>query len=162
MENQTQTTTLHAEPKRLMSSDFVITRDGEEIALLDLKSMSEAGTLHIGDEEYRLGREGMMSGAFFLARGEQVVVKAEKPSAFRSEFVIHIGPTPITLRKVSMLGSGYELLHGEAVIGHIDKDGLLTRKATLSLPADWPLPLQLFVYWLVQLMWNRDASAAAT
>ncbi|MDZ4698468.1 MAG: hypothetical protein SH809_02075 [Rhodothermales bacterium] len=161
MGNLIQTTTYQAVPKGMLSNDFVLMKDGEEIGLLDIKAMREAATLHLGDEVFELGREGMMSGAFFLARGEEVVVKAVKPSAFKSEFEIHLGDQVLILKKEGLLSSGYELLQSEAVIGRIDRDGLLTRKATIELPADWPLPLQLFVYWLVQLMWNRDASAAA-
>lgn len=104
-----------------------------------------------------------MSGAFFLARGEEAIVKAEKPSAFRSEFEIQMGDQTIVLMQPSVWKTAYELRMGDAVIGRIDKAGRLSRKATIELPADWPLPLQLFVFWLVQLMWNRgDAATAAT
>jgi hypothetical protein len=145
----------------MFSNDFVITKDDSEIGLLDLKAMREAATLHLGDEVFELGREGMMSGAFFLARGEQVIVKAEKPSALKSELEIQLGDETILLTKPSIWKTGYEVRLGEAVIGRIDRGGVMSRNVTIEVPADWPLPLQLFVYWLVQLMWNRDAAATA-
>ena len=161
MDSDTQIVTLRAEPKSMLSNDFVLFEGDTEIGLLDMKTMTEAATLHLGEETFELGREGMMSGAFFLSRDGAIVVTAEKPSAFRRDFVIVLGDTTLELRKAGVLSSAFELYHGDVRIGGVARDGVMTRKATMELPAGWPRPLQWFVYWLVQLMWNRDAAAAA-
>ncbi len=161
MDELIQTTTIEVIPKGMFSNDFVFQKNGEEIGWIDLKAMREAATLYLGDEVYEMGREGMMSGAFFLAQGEKVMLKADKPSAFKSEFVFLLGDPPVVLRKPSMMRSDYELVHNETLIGRVTRDGLFTRKATLEVPAEWPLPLQLFIFWLVQLMWSRESAAAS-
>ncbi len=161
MDANTQTTTLRAEPKSMLSNDFVLFEGNTEIGLLDMKTMTEAATLNLGEETFELGREGMMSGHFFLSRNGTAIVKADKPSAFRSEFEIFLGDETVILRKAGVLSSTYEVYHGDVRLGGVAREGIMTRKATMELPADWPRPLQCFVYWLVQIMWNRDAAASA-
>jgi hypothetical protein len=38
---------------------------------------------------------------------------------------------------------------------------LFTRACTLEFPDDLPVPVQVFLFWLVALMWRRAASDAA-
>jgi hypothetical protein len=46
-------------------------------------------------------------------------------------------------------------------LGLIEPQGLLTRKAAISLPDTIPLPIQIFVIWLVLVSWKRESDAGS-
>jgi hypothetical protein len=53
------------------------------------------------------------------------------------------------------------LFQGDIEVGSIRPEGYLSRKAAVSLPGDMPMPVQVFVMWLVILLWRREANAGA-
>ncbi|MBV8673697.1 MAG: hypothetical protein JOZ33_09715, partial [Acidobacteriaceae bacterium] len=52
-------------------------------------------------------------------------------------------------------------LEGDVEAGSIRPEGLLSRKATVSLPEVTPLSIQLFIVWLAIILWRREANAGA-
>jgi hypothetical protein len=48
------------------------------------------------------------------------------------------------------------------VLGRIEPKGALTRRTTIDLPEELPLPMQAFCFWLVLVLWNRAAAAASS
>lgn len=115
----------------------------------------------IEGQPYKLYREGLMSGAFVLEREGRTVVRAIKASAFRSQFDLELESHRCSLTRSSLFGRSFSVLQGGAVIGSIRPAGVFTRRAIVDLPRDWPIPVQVFVFWLVLVIWSRDRSAAA-
>jgi hypothetical protein len=37
---------------------------------------------------------------------------------------------------------------------------VFSRRTIIDLPPDWSIPIQVFAFWLVLVIWNRDDSAA--
>jgi hypothetical protein len=50
---------------------------------------------------------------------------------------------------------------GDTEIGTLTPNSAWRRDAAVKLPEQWPLPLKVFVIWLVIILWNRDYNAAA-
>jgi hypothetical protein len=152
---------LEAKPLGLFSRDFDVESEGRKIAFLDVALWREAGEVLIEDQPYKLYREGLMSGAFVLEKEGRIVARAMKTSAFRAHFDLELRSHRCSLTRTSLFGRSFSVLQGSEVIGSIRPAGVFTRRAIIDLPRDWPTPVQVFVFWLVLVIWNRDRSAAA-
>jgi hypothetical protein len=53
------------------------------------------------------------------------------------------------------------LLDNEQEVGSLVPRGMFTRKTSVSLPDELPLPVQMFVIWLTLYQRETDASAPA-
>jgi hypothetical protein len=153
---------IEAKPIDLFSRDFGIEDGARRIALLDVAFWREAGEVSIEGRPYRLYREGLMSGDLLLESAGRPVARAAKPSAFRSRFEIELDAHHYTLQPTSLFGNGFSVLQDGAVVGTIRRAGLFTRRTLIDLPSDWSVPVQVFVFWLVLVIWNRNDSAAAS
>jgi hypothetical protein len=145
----------------LLSGDFILSHQGRDVALLDVATFREAARIEIDGEELGFEREGRRSGAFLLRRGDEVLARAVKPGVFKNRFELEAAGERYEVAKVSWWGREFEVLAQGRRIGGIRPAGVFTRRARVELPPDWPLPLQVFVFWLVLVLWNRAAAAAA-
>jgi hypothetical protein len=148
-------------PKGWLGWNFDVLNNDRTIAEFKTSTLPETGTFSIDGISYRAYREGMFSGDFFLESEGQTIGRAEKPSAFRSAFNITCADRTYTLKKESFVGRSFFLLEGDREVGSIRPEGVLTRKAIVSLPEVMPRPAQLFVLWLTILQWRREANAGA-
>ena len=57
------------------------------------------------------------------------------------------------------VGRHFFVLDGEHQVGAIFRKGMWSRRTYVDLPQDWPLPLQLFVFWLALVVWIREEAA---
>lgn len=144
----------------LMQRRYVFKRGAEDVARLDLSWWRERGVLSTGGHSFTIRRTRAPGRPFVLEREGQEVARAEKPSAFRSRFVLFLGDERCELRKPHVLSRAFVLYRGEHAVGEIAKKGLTGRRATLDLPDAWPLPLQAFVFFLARIVWNREQSAS--
>lgn len=152
---------LHAVPKRWFSWDFEVRRGDEVLGDIDMSLWREKGVLTVEGEAYRVYREGLMSGDFLLESGGSVLARAQKPSAWRRSFTIEHAGRTYTLRAASLFRRAFTLSDGEAAIGRVSPEGILSRRAEVDLPDAWPLPLKVFVVWLAVLLWKRDSDSSA-
>ena len=148
-------------PQGWLTWNFDVLEDGRQIARIKVSSLPESGSFSIDGLNYRAYREGMFSGEFFLEQDGQTIARAQKPSAFQNSFDIQYSDRIYTLKKESIIGRSFVLLLGDLETGSIRPEGLLSRKAAVSLPGDMPTPVQVFVMWLVILLWKREANAGA-
>lgn len=132
-----------------------------KITEIKTSTLPESGTFSIDGADFRAWREGMFSGEFLLAKDGETIARAQKPSALKSSFNIEFSDRQYTLKKESWAGRSFVLIQGDIEVGSIRPEGVLTRKASVDLPGDMPMPLQLFVVWLTILLWKREADAGA-
>jgi hypothetical protein len=151
---------IDATPKHFFSNDFVLRSPDGTVIPLDVSVWRERAEFELERVSYRLYREGFMSGAFVLERAGLVVARALKPTALQARFDIEIQGQRFTLRKASFLSRRFVLLSGDAEIGAIEPAGAFTRRAFIELPSAWPLAHQIFVFWLVMIIWNRERSGS--
>lgn len=162
---------LQAITKGLFSNDYEIHRGGVKVALLDPSAWRERGEVEIEGKTYQLDREGLVGDFRLLDEMEHPLITATKPSALRSRFEVSYGERRYVLEKASFWSGGFavreQIPGGTAsgkdlrTVGTIAKEGVFSRRAVLDLPEDWPLPVQVFVFWLVVVIWTRERAAAS-
>ncbi len=150
---------LTATPKHWFSWDFVVLEGSQAVAEIDISWWRERGVLTVSGVDYHVYRQGVMSGDFILERGGLALARAEKPSAFHRSFIVEHQAKRYTLRTRSMFRRAFLLLEGEREIGSVCPEGVFTRRATVVLPADWPLPVKVFIIWLAVVLWKRESGS---
>lgn len=151
---------LRAVPKSLFSWDYRVFQGDEEVALVDFAWLRERAWVTVDGEDYRIEREGIARGRWFLRSGDGVLASAEKPSAFRRRFDVTVTDRRFTLEPGAPWSRRLVLRHGARERGSIEPEGLLTRKARIDLPADLSLPVRIFLSFLVLVLWKRAHAAA--
>jgi len=149
-------------PKSWFSWDFVITDGVSPIADIDVSWWREKGVLTVRGSTYDVYREGLVSGAFLLESSGSLLARAEKPSAFRRAFELEYGKKFYTLQAESAFRRKFVLTEGGREVGWLSPDGVFTRRATADLPEGIPLPVKVFIIWLVVILWKRESGSAAS
>jgi hypothetical protein len=149
-----------ARPRHVFSWDFDLFLDREFLAGFDMSWLREGGHFTYGDKEYHLSREGLWSGDFLLISDQEALVRAAK-SAFVRRFIVQTGDREFLLEPASVFTWSFRLVENGVVVGYVLPNHLFTRACTLEFPDDLPVPVQVFLFWLVVLMWRRAADAAA-
>jgi len=152
---------LTAAPKHWFSWDFVVLEGSQAVAEIDISWWRERGVLTVSGVDYHVCRQGVMSGDFILECSGVALARAEKPSAFHRSFIVEHQDKRYTLRARSMFRRAFLLLDGEREIGSVCPEGIFTRRATVDLPADLPLPVKVFIVWLTVVLWKRESGSAA-
>ena len=153
--------TLQVLPKRWGSQDLSVMGESGPLADIDLSWWREQAVLTIEGKPYRAYREGLASGDFILESAGSVVARAEKPSAWRRTLLIRHDGREYTLQAAAAFRREFVLLAGSRQIGTLAPKGAFTRKAAVDLPDELPLPVRVFIIWLVAILWKRDAAGAA-
>ena len=153
---------LKAIPKRWFSWDFNVTEGSKPVAEIDLSWWREKGVLTIDGVSYTVYRERLMGGEFKLESAGSVLARAEKPSAFRRTFVIKHRDRHYTLKAKSAFRRAFVLMQGDREVGFLSPDGLFTRSASVHLPEELPLAVQIFITWLAIILWKRESETAAS
>lgn len=151
---------LQAVAKGWFSRGFRIEEEGTPVA--ELAVGVGGASVEVEGTVYRMRREGLLHGAFLLEADGREAARAEKPSLFRACFTVRFPRGECVLRKDSLLGLGFGVHSGNERVGEIRRSGLLARRAEIDLPADWPLAARLFLFWLAQIVWKREAAAASS
>lgn len=149
---------IQATPKHFLSWGFELHAGSAYLATVDMAWMGEGGSFEWRGQAYRLGRESWMSGNFFLKAGNQTLVTATKPSMFFREFHVQVGERELRLKAVSAFTRAFELTENGRAVGQIAPGHPFTRKCQIRLPQDFDIPVQVFLFWLVALMWRRADS----
>ncbi len=151
---------LHIVPLHWYKWDFKVFDGDRPIAVIDRSWRNESGTLILEDATYEIYRTGAFFGTFVLETAGTLVAEAEKPSTFKRQFVITFSDRRFVLKRISVLGRGYDLIEDGRTIGSIVARSVFSRKARANLPEELPLSVRVFVVFLVLLLWRRDAAAA--
>ena len=126
---------------------------------LETSFLTSNGQLELEEGTYQLYREGRFSGAFLLEHDGKVVARAVKPSAFQNRFEIETPDRQFILRKPSSINRKLIVLDGAKEVGSIYPIGVFTRRTHVDLPDDWPVPIQVFLFWIVFNVWKRANAA---
>jgi hypothetical protein len=150
---------IEAVPQGWFSNSYRLQQPHGTVAELDVSNWREKAEFDVEGGHYRLYREGFASGAFVLERDGKTVARALKPSAFRARFQVEIGGRAFELRRGGWT-SNFGVFDGERQVGSIRRAAMFTRRAIIDLPDAWPLAAQVFVFWLVLVIWIRDQAAS--
>jgi hypothetical protein len=152
---------LEIAPRNIFSNTYELRTPAHELVALRASSWRERAEFDLQGSRYRLYRQSRLKGPFLCERDGRVIANAVKPSAFRERFEIELDGVSYMLRKLSAFSRRFYLFSGEQQIGEIAPMSAFSRRARIDMPADIPLAVQLFMFWLALLMWKRQAAAAA-
>ena len=152
---------VEAVPTNFLSTTFSLQQSNRLLGEFAASLWRDRARLEVEDGTYELYREGLFTGDFVLEKDGKVVAIASKPSAFRNRFEMVILSRQLVLQKMSPLTRRFGLFDGDKQVGGIYPLGMVTRRSNIDLPADWPLPIRVFVFWLAFLIWKRQNAAAS-
>ena len=150
---------LIATPRSIFSWSFDLHRGDELVAHIDMAWLREAADVFIGGQDYTFLRESILQGTFALKQGDEVLARAQKTSIFSRSFEVEIAGGGSTLRPVWIWGREFALYNGDLQVGRIYPQTWFRWTAVIDLPDGLTLPEQVFLYWLVLVMWRRQAKS---
>lgn len=106
-----------------------------------------------------MGRDGWLSGDFYVEAPEGRLAAADKPSAFTRRFEIQAGEREFELAAVSPFTRSFELREWGRAVGSVRPVSIWTRSAEADLPENLRMPTRVFLIWLVKVMWRRGGSS---
>lgn len=148
-------------PTHWFSWNFRVTAGGEDIAVIGRHWFRERAAFSVGGTSFAVRKTTAFRSNFVLERNGWVVAEARKPSAFRRRFELTIGGKQLVLRSASPFRREFRLFDGAREVGRIRPLSFLGRTATAELPETMPMEIQLFVIFLVLMLWKREADAGA-
>ncbi len=153
--------TLVAMRKNLFSWNFTVMDGSAAVAEINMSWWRDKGALTVERRDYPIHREGLVGGAFILEGDDAVMARAEKPNPFSRSFEIQHGDRHYVLkRKRLVFCRTYVLLAGDSEVGSIAAQGIPSRRLRAVFPEELPLPVSVFILWLVILQRKRAAKAA--
>ena len=146
---------MEAVPTGWLGRNFELHRHHRPIARLDVSTWSEVAEIEIEGELHQFKREGRFGGAFLLQKGDQVLARAVKPSAFKDRFEVEVEGRSYTFKRISGFRREFGLFAGKQHIGGVAPVAWYTKKSVIRVPDNWPAAVQAFVFWLALIMWKR-------
>lgn len=134
---------------------YRIDREGAQVGEIECTRLWEGATITLGGTRYTAGREGKMSGVFYLETDGSRLASADKPSARKPLFTVRAGGRTFALKKASMFSRAYIVTEGAVQIGSIAPIGWFWGRCKAEFPDDLEPGVQAFLIWLVIVMTRR-------
>ncbi|MCK4998048.1 MAG: hypothetical protein KAS23_00885 [Anaerohalosphaera sp.] len=151
---------LSAVPCSFFSWGFKVYCDSELLAIIDVAWLSEGGSFDYQGNTYNLRKAGFLSTEFSIEENGSVIASASKTAMIRL-FEVDYNNTQYTLRAASPLTRKFVIECGNEKIGQIAPNVFFARSCSIEIPDDIPIPVQMFMFWLVILMWRRSSNSAS-
>lgn len=153
-------TVLEAGPERwFRPRRYTVTRSGAAAGVIEFGATYQSADIALGAMRCVAGAEGMLGGKFHLACNGVRVATAER-SSLRRGLVVQAGGRTLMLKPAWSFGRGFTVAENDVPIGSIAPASWLSRKCRAELPDDLAPEIQVFLIWLVLLIWWRLAFGA--
>lgn len=147
---------LQAQRRGFFKRSYELTERGSRVTdLADIKREGCAFT--VGGHSYRISRERSKRFRLDGPGGEAAV--AERDGGRRWRITSPAGS--FELVKPSFWRSAWELHANGRPVGRIEHEGGFGRSSKADLPAEVPRELRVFAFYVVLMVWEREATAAA-
>ena len=150
---------LTATPRSMFSWDFTAYEDGIAIADIDMAWFGERAEVTIKGCPYCVRRESVLEGTFALKRGDEVLARAVKPSMLVRAFEVEFAERRLEMQALAVWSNEFGLFDAGAQIGRIGRVRWFGWETVIDLPNDIALPVQVFLFWLVLILWRRAQAA---
>ncbi len=131
------------------------------MGVIDMGWFREAAQLTAEESVYRAARQGRLGSPFVLEREGVTMASTDKMRTWGRVIPVRWEAKRYELARESAWRRGYVLRDGGSAVGTIRPAGWATRRAVADLPDDLPLPVRMFIMWIVLAMWRRAAQAAS-
>ena len=159
-------TMLEVIPDGIFSRDFSVYEKTMKVAAIHLKtfSMTSKGTLTIGNDMYRVFRNGWLSGNGILQSPTgKVLAIARKRGLFRASFLVdYTGETLLLKKMLFRFRENWVIQSGETLTGTITQHKLFSRRLYFETNMQIPLEIRVFLLWLVILMVSTSQSSESS
>lgn len=149
-----------AVPVGCCSWSFRIEDQAGVLAHIDMAWVRESAELTIDGERYRARKTSAFGGLFELTRGGVVVATACKRKMSRA-FDVQAGDRSFELSALRIFGRAFGVFENGQQTGCMNPVSIWGRTSDVHLPGDVPREVQVFLIWLVLILWRRAASSAA-
>jgi hypothetical protein len=147
---------LRARRRGFFRREYEVSMDGGPVTSLSC-GRRESCEFSLEGKGYRIERADRKRFRL-VGSGGQVAV-AERQTG--RQWTIQAATGNLTIAKPSVWRSGWEIQQGGSARGEIRHDGAFTRTYSASVPADVPLPIAVFAFYVVLVIFERQANAAA-
>ncbi|HIG86173.1 MAG TPA: hypothetical protein EYQ25_03940 [Planctomycetes bacterium] len=146
---------LEVRARKIFSSHYEILDVGQVLTTVNIRWWREAGKFKLDGEQYTVGRRGLASGLFYVERDGELLASANKPSAFFNRFTVDYDGQEYELSRRSFFGRAFDLKLNGSRVGSMNPTSIWTRSARVHLPNEITAPVQVFITWLVLVLWRR-------
>lgn len=153
---------LTAQPRSIFSWSFTVYDGGDPLAEVDLSWFRERGSFHLAGHEFDVLRTSMLQGEFALHSAGITLATARKISPLLRSFEVCCQDRQYDLKAFHPFTRQFGLYHDDRPIGSIRPLHLFTRKAQIDLPQGIVLPVRIFMFWLVLILWRRAARSSSS
>lgn len=147
---------LRSRQRGFFRHSYEVSEDGRPVATLT-GTRREGCVFEVEGREYRVIRKGYRS--FLLSGPDGDVARVERTAG--RTWTIGSMAGPLELVRTSMWRENWELRRFGEAVGTLRKDGEFKRTSTADLSEDLPLPIRLFVLYVVERLWERSRAAAS-
>jgi hypothetical protein len=154
---------IRATPKGWLSSHFKIFENDNEITELDFKNVGQKVSVEIQDETYEFKPRvsDYSAGSYIIESNNSALAFAERVEDLDKTFSFVLGEKEYLLRPDSTWGRKFVLLENEEEVGAIYPKRRFSSNVVAELPNVIPLPIRVFMLWLVVSFWKKDEDDAA-
>jgi hypothetical protein len=124
----------------------------QPIADLSVGTFGDSGSFSIQGTTYLVQHEGWFGSRFRLEKAGATIARSRSGSKGHA-FEIEVGESRYSLGQPSFLSPKYALLDGATRIGSVVRPSYV-RPAQVEVSVDTPLAVQVFLLWLVALLWK--------
>lgn len=149
-----------AVPKKIFSNKFEFLEDGQSAGSIKIAGWGDKAEIYIPDLTLSGYRKGVVKPRYFLERDGQVIASAFKPSIWSNRLELQLGKQTCEMKRKSIFSTTFVVVSGGEQIGYVEREGWFTFRSIIELPQSWPLPLQIFVFWVVLVMWKKMRASA--
>ncbi|MBA8680995.1 hypothetical protein [Stenotrophomonas tumulicola] len=121
---------------------------------------SDQGSILFNDSRLVVRKKGWVNACWTLEQGENIVAVAKKRGIAGRSFDLTWGKDAFLLKQQALIARGYDILLGDAVVGTIEPEHPLTRKAHVECEAAAADIVQLFSFWLVAMVWRSTTDTS--
>lgn len=151
---------MYAIPKSIFSWGFEVYHDDRLLAVIDTSWLVEGGSLDYGGITYQLQKDGFLSGSYTLRENDSVIATAQKTPMIRY-FDVDYANQHYIVKAASIFTRKFVIQQNGNTIGQICPKHPFTRRCTIDMPPEIPVPVQMFKFWLVALMWRKHQASAS-
>jgi hypothetical protein len=150
---------IDAIPKGFFSWGYDLYLRDVPLVSFDVSWLREKGAFVWDGTHYELFRETPLLGDFVIQEDNAVLARAAKSTLIR-QFAITAGERTFVLKGANPFTRRFVLMENDLVAGEFCPNHPFTRKSIAEFPDDLPVPVCVFLFWLVVLMWRRAAGSS--
>lgn len=147
---------LRARRRGIFRREYDIYADGEQVTSL-VGGRRESCEFSLAGNDYRIEKVDRRHFRLTGPQGQEAVAERQTSREWR----VHAKSGNLILAKPSIWRSSWELRQRGTTRGEIRQDGAFKRTYSAGIPADVPLPVGVFALYVVLVIFERQASAAA-